>query len=184
MKGLWERRNNLITKQKKSQQISEVSEKIQRSKAVLLTEYKGLTVAEITELRALLKEADAEYKVIKNTLSIVASKGTSVEQAKDLFVGPTGIAFAYDDPIAVAKKVIEYAQKHDKFKVKSGVIEGRLCSFEDIKAMSKLPPREVLLAMLAGTLQAPMAKLAGALNATLSQFAYALEALKNRKSNQ
>jgi large subunit ribosomal protein L10 len=100
-----------------------------------------------------------------------------------LFVGPTGIAFGFEDAIAAAKKVLEYAAKNEKFKVKSGVIEGRLCSVADIKAMSTLPPKPVLLGMLAGAMQAPASKLACALNATLTQFAYALEALKNKKSS-
>jgi large subunit ribosomal protein L10 len=100
-----------------------------------------------------------------------------------LFVGPTGIAFGFEDAIAAAKKVLEYAAKNEKFKVKSGVIEGRLCPVADIKAMSTLPPKPVLLGMLAGAMQAPASKLACALNATLTQFAYALEALKNKKSS-
>jgi large subunit ribosomal protein L10 len=173
----------LITKEKKSAQIAELTEKFSRSKAVVLTEYKGLTVAEVSELRKLLKEAGAEYKVFKNTISVIASKGTHVEPAKDHFAGPVGIAFGFDDPIAAAKKVLEYAGKNEKLKVKSGVIEGQLYSFEDIKAVSKLPPKPALLSMLAGAMQAPAAKLAGALNATLAQFAYALEALKNKKSS-
>jgi large subunit ribosomal protein L10 len=116
-------------------------------------------------------------------MSSIAAKDTSAEPAKDLFTGPTGIAFGFDDPVAAAKKILEYAEKNDKFKVKGGVFEGRLCSVDDIKAISKLPPKDVILSMLAGTLQAPMAKLAGALNATLSQFAYALEALKTKRAN-
>lgn len=180
---LWERRKVLITKEKKSQQIAELSERFSRSKAVLFTEYKGLTVADIAELRRLLKEAGAEYKVVKNTLIDIAAKGTPIESAKDFFVGPTGIAFGFDDPVAAAKKVLEYSGKNDKFKLKSGVIEGRFFSFDEIKAMSKLPSRNVLLSMMAGTFQAPMSKLACALNATLAQFAYALEALKNKKSD-
>ncbi|MCL4536573.1 MAG: 50S ribosomal protein L10 [Nitrospirae bacterium] len=163
--------------------MAELSERFSRSKAVVLTEYKGLTVSEIAELRKILKEVGAEYKVVKNTLSSIAAKGTPAEPATDLFVGPIGITFGFEDPIAAAKKVLEYAGKNDKFKVRSGVIEGRLCSVDDIKAMSKLPPKNVLLGILAGTMQAPMSKLAGALNATLSQFAYALEALKNKKSS-
>lgn len=173
---------NLITKERKSQQIAELSEKFTKSKAVVLTEYKGLTVSEIAELRKILKEAGAEYKVVKNTLSNIAAKGTPAELAADLFVGPTGIAFGFEDAIAAAKKVLEYAAKNDKFKVKSGVIEGRLYSVDEIKAMSKLPPKPVLLSMLAGAMQAPASKLAGALNATLAQFAYALEALKIKRS--
>lgn len=174
---------NLITKERKSQQIAELSEKFSKSKAVVLTEYKGLTVSEVAELRKVLKEAGAEYKVVKNTLSSIAARGTPVEPAADLFIGPTGIAFGFEDAIAAARKVLEYADKNEKFKVKSGVIEGRLCSVAEIKAMSKLPPKPVLLGMLAGAMQAPASKLAGALNATLTQFAYAMEALKNKKSS-
>lgn len=159
-----------------------MSEKFSRSSAVLLTEYKGLTVAEIGTLRDFLKEVGAEYKVAKNTLCTIAAKGTPVESAKDMFIGPTGIAFGFADPIAATKKVLEYAEKNDKFKVKAGVIEGKLYSLDDIKALSKLPSKKVLLGMLAGAFQAPLSKLAGALNATISQFAYALEALKTKRS--
>lgn len=173
---------NLITKEKKSQQIAKLSEQFSKSKAIVLTEYKGLTVAEIAELRRVLKEVGVEYKVVKNTLCSIAAKGTPVELARDFFVGPTGIAFGFEDPIAAAKKILEYAEKNEKFKVKSGIIEGRLCTVADIKAMSKLPPKNVLLGMLAGAMQAPASKLASALNATLLQFVYALEALKNKKS--
>ncbi len=172
---------NLITKEKKSQQITEILERFSKSKAVILTEYKGLTVSEIAELRRQLKEVGAEYKVVKNTLSIIAAKGTPVEAAVDFFIGPTGIAIGLDDPIAAAKKILEYAGTNDKFKVKSGIIDGRLCSLDEIKAMSKLPPKPVLLGMLAGLMQAPASKLACALNATISQLAYALEALKTKK---
>ncbi len=158
-----------------------MSERFSKSKAVILTEYKGLTVAEISELRRLLKEVGAEYKVYKNTLSAIASKGTPVEQAAEMFVGPTGIAFGFEDPVAAAKRVLDYANKNEKLKVKSGVFEGRVCSAEDIKAISTLPPRNVLLGMLAGAMSAPASKLVGALNATLTRFIYAMEALKAKK---
>ncbi len=155
---------------------------LSKSKAVVFTEYKGLTVAQISELRKSLKEAGAEYKVFKNTLVSIAAKGTPYESAKSVLSGPTGLAFGYDDPIAAAKKVLEFAGKNDKFKVKSGVIEGKLYSTDEIKEVSKLPSKTVLLSILAGTFQAPAVKLARALNATIAQFAYALEAVKNKKN--
>ena len=159
-----------------------MTEKLSKSKAIVFTEYKGLTVAQIAELRKNLKDAGAEYKVFKNTLVSIAAKGTPFEVAKDVLSGPTGLAFGYDDPVAAAKKVLEFAGKNDKLKVKSGVIDGKLYSTEEIKAVSKLPSRPVLLSMLAGAFQAPAAKLAGALNATVAQLAYALEAAKNKKT--
>ena len=172
----------MITKEKKSLQITELTEKFSKSKAVVFTEYKGLTVAEIAGLRKLLKEAGAEYKVAKNTLINIAVKGTPVEAAKDFFSGPTAVAFGYDDPVAAAKKVLEYSEKNDKLKIKSGIIEGKLVSLDELKSISKLPPKNVLLGMMAGAFQAPAAKLAGALYATVAQFAYVLEAVKNKKS--
>lgn len=153
-----------------------------KSKAVVFTEYKGLTVAQIADLRKSLKEAGAEYKVFKNTLITIAAAGTPYESAKSVFSGPTGLAFGYDDPVAAAKKVLEFAAKNDKFKIKSGIIEGKFYSTDEIKEVSKLPSKMVLLSILAGTFQAPAAKLARALNATLVQLAYALEAVKNKKT--
>lgn len=172
----------LSTKEKKTQQLADLTEKLSRSKAVILADYKGLTVAEVSELRRVLKDVGAEFKVAKNTLCSLAVKGTPVDAAQDFFTGPTGIAFVYDDPVTAAKRFLEFAQKNDKLKIKSGVFEGKLCSTDDLKVISSLPPREVLLSILAGALQAPLSKLAASLNATITQFAYALEALKTRKS--
>lgn len=134
-------------------------------------------------MRKTLKEAGAEYKIAKNTLINIAAQGTPVEAAKEFFVGPTGVAFGFDDPVAAAKKVLEYSEKNEKLKVKSGIVEGKLFSFDELKSLSKLPPRNVLLSVMAGTFQAPMSKLAGVLYATVAQFAYALEAVKNKKSD-
>jgi len=159
-----------------------LNEKLSKSKAVLFTEYKGLTVAEIADLRRSMKEAGAEYKVFKNTLIKIAAKGTPLEAADDMFSGPTGLAFGYDDPVAAAKKALEFAGKNDKLKIKSGVIEGTLYTVDEIKVVSKLPAKPVLLSMLAGAFQAPTTKLACALNATITKLAYALEAAKNKKT--
>lgn len=115
---------------------------------------------------------------------MIASKGTPVEAASDYFVGPTGIVFALEDPVATVKKVLEFADKNEKLKLKAGIIEGRLYCLDEIKAISKLPPRDVLLGMLAGAMQATTSKMARLLNATVTRFAYALEALKNKKGQQ
>ncbi len=101
--------------------------------------------------------------------------------AKDSFKGPVGVAISYDDPVLVLKKVLEYAKKNDKLKVNAGLVEGSLCVGGDLKAVSDLPSKQVLLSMLAGVFQAPATKMAGLLNATLAQLGYALEALKDKK---
>ncbi|MCX8026899.1 MAG: 50S ribosomal protein L10 [Thermodesulfovibrionales bacterium] len=178
---LWERRRLLVTKEKKSRQVAELSDRFSRSKAIVITDYKGLTVAEISELRNSLKTVGGEYKVVKNTLALRASKGTPAEKTQEFFIGTTAVAFGYDDSIGVAKKILEFADKNEKLKIKSAVFEGSLISHQDLKAISKLPPRNVLLSVLAGTMNAPVSKLAAAFSAPITKFMYLLEALKNKK---
>lgn len=132
-------------------------------------------------MRGLLREGNFEYKVIKNTLARIASEGTSVSVAKDSFKGPVGIAISYDDPVLTVKKILEYSKKNDKLKVGIGLIEGTVCASHELKAVAELPPKNILLSILAGTFQAPLSKLACALNATLSSFGYALTSLKNKR---
>lgn len=141
-----------------------------------------MTVAELSELRRSLQEGNLEYKVVKNTLAKIASEGTPVSIARDSFRGPVGIAISYDDPVITVKKVLEYSKKNEKLKVNAGVIEGTLCASDELKQVAEIPPRPILLSMIARGLQSPLNKLAFALNATLSKFIYAMEALKNKKS--
>ncbi|MBA3060150.1 MAG: 50S ribosomal protein L10 [Nitrospirae bacterium] len=178
---LWERRDKL-KREEKTHLIAELKDRFKKANAVVLTDYKGLTVAELFELRRLLRGAGIEYKVVKNTLARAASAKTSLSVISDLLKGPVGIAIGYADPVQVAKKVIEYSKKNNKLKVNGGVVEGRLCNAEDIKSIAALPPREILLSMLAGVFNAPLSKMAGALSATVSSFAYAVNALKDKKS--
>jgi len=140
-----------------------------------------MTVSEISELRKLLRSADVEFKVVKNTLARIASQSTSVAVAKDYFKGPMGIAITRNEPLLAAKKVLEYAKKNEKLKISSGIIEGKLCVLDEIKTIAELPPRQVLLSVLSGVMQAPLRKLAGAISATVSSFVYALNALKAKR---
>ncbi|MBI4686015.1 MAG: 50S ribosomal protein L10 [Nitrospirae bacterium] len=177
---LWERRDKL-KREEKTHLIADLRDKFSRAKAVVLTDYKGLTVAEIFDLRKTLRGANIEYKVVKNTLAKAAAENTPISVAGDMFKGPVGIAVGYLEPVMVAKKVLEYSKKNNKLKVNGGVVEGRLCSAADIKSIADLPPREVLLSILAGVLNAPLSKMAGALSATVSSFAYAMKALEQKK---
>jgi large subunit ribosomal protein L10 len=178
---LWERRNKL-KREEKTHLIADLKDKFSKSRAVVFTEYKGLTVADLFDLRRSLRGLNIEYRVVKNTLAKAAASDTSVSLANELFKGPIGIAIGYADPMQVAKKVLEYSKKNNKLKVNGGVVEGKFCNSEDIKSIAELPPREVLLSMLAGVLQAPPGKMAGALAATVIGFAYALKALESKKS--
>lgn len=170
-----------LNKEEKIRVVSELQGKFQKAKGVVFTDYRGLNVEEITGLRNSLRSASVEYKVVKNTLAKIAAEGTSVSTAKDSFSGPVGIAIGYDDPVLLVKKVLEYSKTNEKLKIKGGVIEGSACTLDALKTISGLPPREVLLSMLAGVMQAPAGKFARLLNATLSRFIYAMEALKNKR---
>ena len=142
-----------------------------------------MTVAETTDLRRMLSSSAIDYSVVKNTLAKIASQETSFSAAADAFKGPVGIAIGYDDPVLAVKKVLDFVKTNEKLRVKGAVVDGQLYGAADLKAIAALPSREVLLSMLAGALQAPMAKLAGALSATVTGFAYAMESLKSKKNN-
>jgi large subunit ribosomal protein L10 len=151
---------------------------------MVITEYKGMSVAEMNDFRNALRNASIEYRVVKNTLARIAAEETQVAPAKDNFTGPVGIALGYDDPVSVTKAVFEYAKKNDKLKVTSGIIEGEFCDAARITSISLLPPREALLGMLAGCMQAPAGKLARLLSATLTQMGYAMNALREKRAQE
>ncbi len=153
-----------------------------RAKGLVLTGYKGMTVGEMTELRAEFRKDELEYKVVKNTLARIATEGTPAEPAKEYITGPIGMALSYTDSAQVAKSAIEFAKKNEKFKVFGGVIDGAYCDADTIKKIAGLPSRDVLLSMMAGTFNAPATKLAGLLNATVARLGYALSSLKDKKA--
>jgi len=177
---LWGRGYKL-KKDKKGQVISELKEEFDKAKALIFTDFRGLTVAELSDLRRLLKDGAIKYKVIKNTLARIASVGTPVEVAKDSFTGPVGLVIGYDDPVLAAKKVLEYSKKNEKLKVNSGIIEGRFCVPEEIRAIAELPSRKMLLSYVAGSFRASLGKMAAALRATVGSFVYAMNALKTKR---
>ena len=171
-----------LNRTEKSQVISELKKKFESAKGIVFTDYRGLNVEEITELRNSLRESALEYRVVKNTLARIAAEGTPVDQAKDILAGPIGIAVGYDDPVLVVKKVLEFNKSNDKLEVKGGIVEGSVFSLDQLTTIAKLPSKEVQLSMLAGVMQAPATKLAGLLSSTLTRFAYAMEALKNKNT--
>ncbi len=140
-----------------------------------------MTVAELTDLRRLLKKSSLDYGVVKNTLAKIAAKDTGVAAAEGMFKGPVGVAIGYDDPVLVVKKVLEFTKTNEKLRVTGAVIEGKLCEPAEVKEIAELPSREVLLSMMAGVFQAATTKMAGALSATVSSFAYAMQALEKKK---
>jgi large subunit ribosomal protein L10 len=171
-----------LRKEQKQELIDELHSKLMDAKAAILTEYKGLTVAEITELRNELRKGQLEYRVVKNTLAIRAAKGTAAEALTGHLQGPTGWVLGFGDAVAPAKVVTDYAKKREKLKVKVGLIEGQLADAVALKSIAALPSREVLLSMMAAGFQAPASKMVRLLNATVARLGYALTALKEKKA--
>ncbi len=166
---------------KKKEIVKDLREKFVRSKVVIVTDYKGLDVATINDLRRKLREFEVEYKVVKNSLLIRASEETGVALIKDCFKGPSAIALSYEDPIAAAKVLTKFAKEHDKLEIKTGVLEGKVLDINAIKAMSILPSREVLLGQLLSAVNGVPTNFVRVLNAIPVQFLNVLQAVKEQK---
>lgn len=152
----------------KQQLVSEVADKFRNSACTVVADYRGLTVAEVTDLRKQLREAGVEFKVIKNTLTRRATAATELTDLDEHLVGPSAIAFS-SDVIAPAKILSNFAKKNENLKVKAGVVEGRVVDAAQIKALADLPSREGLLSMLLSVLQAPVRNFALAVKAVGEQ---------------
>ena len=160
--------------------VDEVREKLSSADAAILTEYRGLTVGELAALRTSLRNAGGEYKVYKNTLVRFAARDIGLAELEELLVGPTAIAFVSGDAAAVAKALRDYSRTNPTLVIKGGVLGTKILDAKGTAALADLPSREVLLAQLAGALQAPLAKFAGLLQALPRNFAYGLKALVNQ----
>lgn len=165
----------------KQQIVEELREKFERSKIVILTDYKGLNVAKVTELRRKLREFDIEYRVVKNSLLARASSDSDVSLIKDMFKGPSAIALSYDDPVNPAKVLTEFAEENEKLEIKAGVMEGKALDPAGIKALSSLPSREVLLAQLLSAMNGVPTSLVRALNNIPVRLLNVLNAIKDQK---
>jgi large subunit ribosomal protein L10 len=161
--------------------VDEVKEKLSSSSAALLTEYRGLKVGELADLRRTLRKSGGEYKVYKNTLVRFAVRDLGIDIDEATLTGPTAITFVDGDAAAVAKALRDYSRTNAHLVLKGGVLGSKALSADDAKALADLPSREVLLAQLAGALQAPMAKMAGLLQALPRNMAYGLKALIDQK---
>lgn len=161
--------------------IEELKTRLEKSCVVILTDYKGLDVEAMTDLRAKLREAQVEYQVIKNTMLRLASDGTDVVGIRDRFVGPSAIALSYDDPVAPAKILTEFAKANDKLEIKAGVMNGKVLDLTAIKALSDLPSREQLLATVLSAMNAVPTSLVTALSDVPRRMVNVLQAIKDQK---
>ncbi|MGA2520795.1 MAG: 50S ribosomal protein L10 [Acidimicrobiales bacterium] len=161
--------------------VSEVRERLDASEAAILTEYRGLSVAQLAALRLALEAAGGDYKVYKNTLVKLAVSGGRHEALTPLLEGPTAIAFVTGEVSAVAKALRDYARSAPDLVIKGGLHGEGILSPQDLAALADLPPRDVLLAQLAGTIAAPLRQLAGLMQALPRNLAYGLSALLDQQ---
>ncbi len=170
-----------ISRQKKEDVLQELKDKMTQASSMVLVDYRGLTVAEMTALRKELRQTGSELLVSKNTLSLKAAKEVGIEGLNDLFEGPIAIAYGYEDLVAPAKVLSGFAKEHKALEIKGGYLEGKTLNLEEIKDLANLPSREVLLAKVLGGMQSPMYGFAGCLAGVLRNFVYALEAIRKQK---
>jgi large subunit ribosomal protein L10 len=145
--------------------VADLTEKLKAAATGIFVDYRGLTVAQDTELRSKLRAAGIEYKVVKNTLCRFAIKEIGLDELDPILNGPTSLAISNDDPVAPAKVLAEFAKKNDKLEIKAGFMDGKVMTLDEIKRLADTPSREVLLATILSSLNAPVSKLVRTLQA-------------------
>jgi large subunit ribosomal protein L10 len=171
-----------VPNQEKTAAVAEITDQFRSSSAAVLTEYRGLTVAQLTELRRSLG-TDTTYAVVKNTLTKLAAGDAGYPIPDDLLTGPTAIAFVAGDPVEAAKGLRDFARTNPLLVIKGGVLEGKALSADEVRRLADLESREVLLARLAGVLQASLSRAAGLFQAPLSQVARLAAALQDKRQS-
>ncbi|MCB0309040.1 MAG: 50S ribosomal protein L10 [Bdellovibrionales bacterium] len=164
--------------------VADLTKQLSSVQAAVVTHCTGVTVEKMTELREKLRKGNSQIKVIKNTIATRAIEGTELDVLKDHFKGPTALAYTSDDPVAMAKLIMTFAEQNESFSIKAGVLNGDLLDETKVKSLASTPSREVLLARLAGSLQAPYAGLVYSLSGILRKLVYALDAVRRKKEEE
>lgn len=171
-----------MNRNSKAELVAELAGKLASAKATFIADYRGLSVDEVNDLRGKLRAAGVEYQVVKNTLLKLAIKDTDTACIEEFLQGPTAIAFATEDPVAPAKVLSDYAKGNAKFELKGGSLEGKVLDLNAIRALSDLPSREVLLAKMLGSMNAPVSNFVGVLAAVPRSLVQVLAAIQDKKA--
>ena len=172
-----------VIRPEKVAKIAEVKELLTNSKCTILVDYCGLTVAQDTKLRRAMRQAGIKYSVVKNTFIRIAAQEAGIEGLESFLEKNTAIASSPEDPVAVAKILTDFAKENKVMTIKAGVLDGKVISAEDIKALASLPSREVLLAKMLGSMMSPISGLANVLQGTIRNFVYVLDAVRKEKES-
>ena len=159
-----------------------MKEKIEKAKVAIVTDYKGLSVEEITKLRRLIQKEDADYMVTKNTLAKIAIKGTEYEVLADSLTGPVAIAFGFDDQVAPAKVLAKFMKETKKGEILAAAMDGKLLSASEAKALATLPSKQEIYAKMLGCINSPASGIANSINAVMSSLTRAMAAVRDQKS--
>ena len=172
----------MSTKAFKSEKIDEIKSKIEKAQVAVITEYKGLTVEEITKLRREIQKNGGDYMVTKNTLTKIAVKGTEYEALTDKMVGPIALAFGLEDPVTPAKAITKFIKESKKGEILGAVLDGKLLSVEETKALADLPTKEELFAKMLGSINSPASGIVGCVNGVMAQLTRAMAAVRDQKA--
>ena len=172
----------MSTKAFKSEKISQMKEKIEKAKVAIVTDYKGLSVEEITKLRRSIHKEDGDYMVTKNTLAKIAVKGTEYEVLADSLTGPVAIAFGFDDQVAPAKALAKFIKETKKGEILAAAMDGKLLSASEAKALATLPSKQEIYAKMLGCINSPASGIANSINAVMSSLTRAMAAVRDQKS--
>jgi large subunit ribosomal protein L10 len=165
----------------KAETVAAVHQRLKSAKLAIVTEYRGLSVAQITRLRREIREASGEYQVIKNTLVRRALQGTVFGDLDKLLEGPNGWVFGYDDPVMLSKAVIKFADDHDRLRIKGGVFEGKFMDTAGVKILSQMPSKPELQAKLLATINAPATQLVRLIQEPGARVVRLIESLRKAK---
>ncbi len=163
--------------------VEELYEKFERAKSMVFTDYLGLDVAQMTELRAELRESGVEYKVVKNTLAKIAADQAGLEEITDNFTGPTAVAFGMEDVVSPARVLVDFAQDNDVLEIKAGYLNGENISAEKVNSLADIPSREVLISKTLAGMQAPISGLVNVLQGSMRNVVQVLHQIKEQKEN-
>lgn len=165
----------------KEKKVTELKEDFGKANIVVMTDFRGLNVAQMNKLRRALQLEGVKYSVVKNTLAKIAAEEVGLSQLEEYLEGPTGIAYGYDDPLVPVKILVKFAKEFDKFSLKGGVLESKILDEASLKRLSELPSKEILLARVLGCFQAPLSGMLNVLQGNIRNLAYVLQAVKEKQ---
>lgn len=174
----------MATKAFKEEKIKTISEVVSKAKVAIVSDYKGLTVAEITDLRRRLQEEKGDFAVVKNTLTKIAIKGTGFENLEEFLTGPSAIAVGFEDQVSPAKVLAKFIKEKKKTQIKGGVLDGKALSAEEVKQLSEIPSREELYAKMLGSINSPAQGIVNTVNGVARALVIAMDGVRKQKEAQ